>query len=231
MMPFWVLISATRTLLSFPTKTFVMRPKRHSVAGRKSSLMTTKSFSFRLFRVVFHLYRRWSSVTYSDFQRLLKRCWIAFKRFQRCSWDKSPLGGLLGASGGAVIGAPLKKWPGVNGSSSDGFCDNGHRGMEFRIASILVSMVLNSSNVNDKFFVIFFKWDFMLFTAASHRPPMCGAWGGMNDHDNPWMLYFSDRHFSAFARKRLCSCNNLRLAPRNFDHYLRTSSLANLYVL
>lgn len=48
-------------------------------------------------------------------------------------------------------------------------------GREFKIASILHNNVFISSNVNRPIELVFIKCLLVDLTAASHRPPKCGA--------------------------------------------------------
>ena len=78
-----------------------------------------------------------------------------------------------------VKASPIKKCLGVNASRQSGSFDKGVSGREFRIASISIMIVSNSSCVRFSVDTIRTKRRFADFTAASHKPPKCGALGGM----------------------------------------------------
>ena len=108
---FCVCVSATRTFLSLQGITLPIRPSLHSVGGKLSSLIMTKSFSFKLFFAVFHLYLLCVSTKYSDFHILLNLC-CKLSLLQRVRGEISfSLGESFGVSGGAFSRAPHKKLP------------------------------------------------------------------------------------------------------------------------
>ncbi|GFT34898.1 hypothetical protein TNCV_3878971 [Trichonephila clavipes] len=83
--------------------------------------------------------------------------------FQDGSYNNNSSGGLHQNIGGGaqladsirsemeVMGLPIKKWPGVSTSKSSIPSDKGVIGLEFRIPSICVIMVKNSSKVIFRF--------------------------------------------------------------------------------
>ena len=118
-------------------------------------------------------------------------------------------------SGGDNNGAPMRKWPGVRAQMSLGFSLIGLRGLELRHASILESIVVNSSKVKNWAWVIFFKWDLTLFTPASQSPPIWGAPGGLKCQSILWKAFWErmfariwGKRFSWFFRKMLAAPTN-----------------------
>lgn len=71
-------------------------------------------------------------------------------------------------SGKAIMGDHRRKCQGVNGLNSWGFSDIADKSREFKMASICVSKVVNSSNVKLWFAAAFLRCVFMFLTAASH---------------------------------------------------------------
>jgi len=89
----------------------------------------------------------------------------------------------------AWIGRPIRKWPAVmNFPVSASSVEMGTRGLEFSTPSASTSRVYNSSQVIGWGVTIFLSAVFMARTAASHRPPKCGAWGGMCVHLMLWVF-------------------------------------------
>ena len=92
--PFCVSISATRTFLSLPEITLTIRPSLHSESGKGSSLIMTKSFSFKLFFVsLLHFYLgEWSHYLRLKFP-FIYGAWLtisyAFTNAIFHSWKKS----------------------------------------------------------------------------------------------------------------------------------------------
>ncbi|GFU55202.1 hypothetical protein TNCV_427031 [Trichonephila clavipes] len=73
------------------------------------------------------------------------------------------------------MGLPIKKWPGVSPSKSSISSDKGVIGQEFRIPSICVIMIKNSSKVIFRFPIALFKRNLNDLTPASQSPPKFGA--------------------------------------------------------
>lgn len=175
--PLCVRTSATLTRLSDPWYTFVTLPSLQQLGGRFSSRTTTRVFSVTLISGDFHLCRFWSSFKYSFFHLAQKCWWIALSLCHRFRIDIGS--SWISGSNGNKIGVPIKKWPGVNAVKSDGLCDIEDIGLELRQASIRDNKVWNSSNVYLVDPATFLKCCLKLFTPASHKPPICGAPGGM----------------------------------------------------
>ena len=76
----------------------------------------------------------------------------------------------------------MRKCPGVKSSIPSDASGKGVNGLELRQASICVSTVVISSKVNFVTPTTFFRCFLKLFTAASHKPPKCGACLGVNFH-------------------------------------------------
>ena len=73
----------------------------------------------------------------------------------------------------------MRKWPGVKAAISEGLLLNADSGLEFRQASIVDASVENSSKVRVATPRTRFRWCLKHFTSTSHRPPKCGALGGV----------------------------------------------------
>ena len=116
---------------------------------------------------------------YSLDQRCQKWRTRTWQRFQRrnivIDWNKE------GRSGRASMGRPMRKWPEVSASIPSSASGTSVSGLEFKHASIYIRTVVSSSNVSLTSPTIFLKF-FMLLTAASHKPPKCGACSGVNLH-------------------------------------------------
>ena len=82
-------------------------------------------------------------------------------------------------SGRLRMGLSMRKCPGVIAWRSLGSVEMTVSGLEFRLPSISVRSVLNSSNVRICFPTTRRRWCFIYFTAAPDRPPKCSARGGM----------------------------------------------------
>lgn len=118
-------------------------------------------------------------------------------------------------SGTALSAEPIKKCPGINAVRSAGSSDSALKGLEFRQSSICVSSVAISSYANVAFPMILLKWCFVALTAASYRPPKCGADGGLKRHLT--LLSASSRPMMWLSL--LCAANILRSsasAPTKF---------------
>ena len=90
--------------------------------------------------------------------------------------------GILNLSGRASRGCPMKKCPGVYASVPSDTLGKGVNGLELRHASICANTVVISSNVNFVPPTTTLKCFLRISTAASHKPPNCGASSGVNFH-------------------------------------------------
>jgi len=77
---------------------------------------------------------------------------------------------------------PINKWAGVNASPPFGSSDLGAMGLEFNIASTSVNIVVSSSKVRFASAIFFDNNVLADFTEAYHRPPKCGARGGIKQN-------------------------------------------------
>lgn len=169
----WVFTVTTRTVWSFPGWTAMMRPMFRCVGGRWGVSMVTRSPSSMFEVDLNHFDRLWSVDRYSTVKRY-QNDWYNCQRVRRFI-----VMFVISFSGRAHNCCPIKKWPGVSAQRSFGSPDNGVKGLEFNIPSIRIIKVWNSSPVNICWPITFLRWDFVLFMAASHRPPKCGAAGGL----------------------------------------------------
>lgn len=96
----------------------------------------------------------------------------------------------------------MRKWPGVNASTPSSPQDKGTNGLLLRQASIWVKIVANSSNVSLMVATTLFKWVFMLFNAASQRPPKWGACSEINLHSMFWVEQNLEMILCAFCCPR-----------------------------
>lgn len=83
------------------------------------------------------------------FHRVQKSC----RTFEICCHVDRRLAGIdvRSISGKAVNGLPIKQWAGVRIRMSFGSADSGVRGLEFKIPSISIVKMFNSSKVNRRF--------------------------------------------------------------------------------
>uniref|UniRef100_A0A8D8JI75 (northern house mosquito) hypothetical protein n=1 Tax=Culex pipiens TaxID=7175 RepID=A0A8D8JI75_CULPI len=140
-----------------------------------------------------------ASICIGGFQRLTRPCsWHKYSlrhRVQKsCSmrcivWNLSSR--FIGiadksTSGTACSDDCTRKCAGVNGSRSLGSSDIGVSGLELRQPSTWTSNVLRSSAVTGVSPIVFNNSFFVDLTAASQRPPKCGALGGLKCHLIPW---------------------------------------------
>ena len=116
---------------------------------------------------------------YSFIHRLQKCCARARSSFQCFREHTSKFSSDIDFSGMEVSGPPMRKCPGVRMSPSLGSSDRAVRGLEFKSASIWISMVDSCSYVRMMFPIIFLRMVFVLLIPASQRPPKLGARGGM----------------------------------------------------
>ena len=125
--------STTRTILSFPTKTFVIRGIGHKVGGVFSSLIITRSLMSIFVSHVCHFFRfcKFGKDSVDHFfQKSLIRLSILF--FCRVNEIVSfPFFG----SGSAVIGRSIKKCPDVSANASLASFETDEISLEFTIAS------------------------------------------------------------------------------------------------
>ena len=170
--------STTRTILSFPSKTFVIRPIGHRVGGVFSSLIITTSLMSIFVCPVCHFFRYCKFDKYSAdhfFQKSLIRCSILFF----CRVREIVSFPVVFGSGNSVIGRPIKKCPGVSAKASLGSFETEVIGREFKIASICANSVVKSSKNSFVFPMLRYMWRFKDLTAASHSPPKFGVLGGI----------------------------------------------------
>ncbi|KAL7724360.1 hypothetical protein ACLKA6_005824 [Drosophila palustris] len=97
----------------------------------------------------------------------------------RLCWSGAPPAGI------AVNGPPINAWPGVSASPSLGSSLSAPIGRELSTASTATGVVCSSSAVNSRQPTVRRSRCFADFTPASHRPPKCGALGGMNANSHP----------------------------------------------
>lgn len=131
----------SRTLLSSPGCSAVIRPRGHLVGGSPLSLTRTSSPTAGLIRSFFHLVRCCKCVKYSDVQRFQKLWWSLVRRSHLLTGLTSRITG----SGGATNGLPIRKCPGVRAARSAGSLLTANKGLELTHASICERMVMNSS--------------------------------------------------------------------------------------
>ena len=140
--PLLVLTTADRTWPSFPLWTRTTRPKRHWPQGIFSSMIKTKSSSFRSRQKENHLWHFCNVRRYSRSQRLQKtsaRYWTCLqRRWLSGSCLEKERGGI------AWFDFSISKWWGVKGSASvgsSGFCV---KGREFKIDCALATTASSS---------------------------------------------------------------------------------------
>lgn len=117
------------------------------------------------------------------------------------------------SAGGASNSEPIKKCPGVSALKS--LTSSVIGSLELRQASICARTVDISSNVSTELLTVRCKCRFTDFIPASHRPPKCGALGGIKCH---CMFLFAK--LSAITDCVKVDCNNFLnslLAPMKFD--------------
>lgn len=159
-----VLTVTVLTTSSVPGWTLVTRPRDYRIGGRW----------------LVHLVLTLTSFKYSSYHRIQKLSRI----FCKCCHRDRRLVGVEPKSGvGKLVNASLiRKWPGVRANRSLGSVDRGVSGREFRMASISMLTVLNSSNVNNFFAITCLRWCLNIFTVDSHSPRKFGESEGMNLH-------------------------------------------------
>lgn len=132
------------------------------------------------------------------------------RHWQRCQWRsiKRDLYESWGF-GRAVIGFPIKKWPGVSTSIPSSLKELiGTSGRLLRHASTCARIVENSSNVSLTGEITHLRWSLTPFTADSHIPPKWGDLSGMYFHCiprveqseiAPWVIWWLRKAFSSFS--------------------------------
>ena len=194
---------AVRTIPSTPGWTLITRPKRHCMDGTLSSLRTTTVPSRISCLPLSHLLRRVSSLRYSRYHLLQKYCLIWW---MRCQLDNRPDGTVLKSRSRKLVSvSPIRKWPGVRTGGSFGSDDMGVSGRELRMASISNTRVWRCSKVNSSVPTTRMRWCLKDFTAASHKPPKCGEFGGLKLH----CIYRSARKFCTLSLWS-SDCNRVR---------------------
>ena len=127
-----------------------------------------------------HLLRRVSSLRYSRYHLLQKYCLIWW---MHCQLDNRPNGTVLKSRSRKLVSvSPIRKWPGVRTGGSFGSDDMGVSVRELRMASISTTRVWRCSKVNSSVPTTRMRWRLKDFTAASHKPPKCGEFGGLKRH-------------------------------------------------
>ena len=175
-----MLTVTTLTLPSSPGWTLIILARTHLVGNVGSPINDTMSPTCRLRDGLFHLtnFCRWSRYSVDHrFQKLRVMAWHKCQRLNKVT-DCD----VLGCSGRASNGRPTKKCPGVKASMPSVPSGNGVSGLELRHASIWVTMVVNSSNVNLLSPITRQRCLLKDLTAASQSPPKCGAHSGVNFH-------------------------------------------------
>ena len=115
---------------------------------------------------------------YSDNQRCQK--WRT-SAWHRCQWRRRVKERLENeGSGRASNNLPMRKCPGVRAPIPSLSGGRETRGLLLRPDSTWARTVVNSTNVTFTLPTIHLKCVFMLFTAASQRPPKWGVCSGMN---------------------------------------------------
>ena len=175
-----------------------------------SSCKTTTSPTFKFLEGRCYFANRWRLDKYSEdhlCQNWRTRAWhrCQRRRRERVRYENE-------GSGRASMGLPMRKWPGVSASIPSSSEGRETRGRLLRHASTWVSTVVNSSNVSFTLATIRFRWVFKLFTAASQRPPKCGACSGMNFHCMPWVEQNSEMVVCALWVSRNSTNSRISLA-------------------
>ena len=115
-------------------------------------------------------------------------------------------------SGSAVIGFPIKKWPGMSTSIPSSSAELIRtKGRLLRHASTCVRIVENSSNVSLIGETTRLKWVLTPFTADSHILPKWGNLSGMyfhcifcsvqNSDIAPWVIWWMRKVLSSFISR------------------------------
>ena len=116
-----------------------------------------------------------------------------------------------------VSGPPMRKCPGVRISPSLGSSDRAVRGLEFKSASIWISMVDSCSYVRMMFPIIFLRMVFVLLIPASQRPAKLGARGGMVTQLIAWFSRYAVISWRfVLLLQNSCISNISFLDPRKF---------------
>ena len=207
-----VFSSTTQTILSFPSKTFVIRPIGHRVGGVFSSLIITTSLMSIFGCPVCHFFRCCKFETYSVdhfFQKSVIRWSILFF----CRVNEIVSFPVVFGSGNAVIGRPIKNCPGVSAKASLGSFETDVIGLEFKIASICVNSVVKSSKNNFVLPMLRYMWRFKDLTAASHSPPKFGVLGGIVSQVKLFSLPNVDIKSSNSCVAQACRNSNSPLVP------------------
>ena len=109
------------------------------------------------------------------------------------------------------MGFPTKKQLKVNNSKLSESDDKGVSGREFRMPSIHIMNVKNSSKVILAFPTTFLKWYLKDLTCIFHRPPKTGTLGGTNFYLMPFEAnkFETSSFFSTKICKRFNSAETL----------------------
>lgn len=163
----------------------------------------------------FHLLHCWHWCKYSRDQR----CQKFYRNLCTYCHRNSRFTGIDSVDGfGYVVrGGPIIKCLEVRNCKSQGSDEIGVIEREFRIASICMRRVSNSSYLKLESFLIQIKWVLTALTAASHKPPWCGALGGIRCQQIPWLASLSliSCRMSWFFNKSANSFSS-RWAPTKF---------------
>ena len=177
----WVTVSVctstARTSPSWPVNTFSIFANTQWFVKVLSLVTITMSPGFKFGLVTFHFPAFWRCWRYSADHRFQKWWIIDWQSVHRLQSDGSSV---VTVSGYACRGRPTRKCPGVRTSIPSWlWLVVAHRGLELRQASICVRMVENSSKSSLWSPITRRRWCLVDFTAASQKPPKCGALSGI----------------------------------------------------
>ena len=191
--PLFVRTSAALTRPSSPGRTRVTQPKGQRPRGEFSSTTITKSpvARFRTSRCNFRGSVRDGTYSRSQrFQKWLVIIWACFHLFL-LHMSRS----VTTSIGRLLLARPIKKWFGVNASSSCGLLLMCVSGRLFISDSTSVRKVSNVLSVTRCLAATAFSAFFADWTRRSHAPPKLGDVGGLKCHCIPsWLSWSSICH-------------------------------------